>query len=162
MSEHKSPTSILPKLIAVTICAFIVVISNIPPRFPDQNVKLQIERTVPNKFSLRYLFENVMAVALPSQNQSAGYTQWYGVLSMLLVPYCVPFLVRLLRERHQNGLRRYAQWTMLDRLSATAIILGSGLRLWAFRCLGEYFTFNITIKEDQPLLRTGPYKVLIF
>jgi len=159
MSEQK-PTSVLPKLIAVTICAFIIVISNIPPRSPDQNVELQIEQTVPNKFSLRYLFENVMAVALPSQSHSAGYAQWYGVLSMLLVPYSIPFIVRLLRERHQNGVRRYAQWTTLDRLSAGGIILGSGLRLWAFRCLGEYFTFNVTVKEDQPLLRTGPYKMV--
>lgn len=158
MPQNRSP-SILAKLIVATICVYLSVISLTPPRTADQNVELKITQKAPNKFQLRYLYENVLAIVVPSD--ATGYAHWYVLLFLLFGPLFVPFLIMLVREWHAKGPRKYAQWTLLDHLSATGIIVGSAIRLWSFRCLGEYFTFNVTIKENQPLLRTGPYKVVI-
>lgn len=158
MPQNRSP-SILPKLIVATICVYLSVISLTPPRTTDHKVELKITQKAPNKFQLRYLYENILAIAVPSN--TTGYAQWYGLLFLLFGPLYVPFLIMLVREWHAKGARKYAQWTLLDRLSAAGIIVGSAIRLWSFRCLGEYFTFNVTVKEDQALIRTGPYKVLI-
>jgi protein-S-isoprenylcysteine O-methyltransferase Ste14 len=48
------------------------------------------------------------------------------------------------------------------RLSAFVIgvalmILGSLLRRWCFRTLGQYFTGDVKARADQPVIRTGPY-----
>jgi protein-S-isoprenylcysteine O-methyltransferase Ste14 len=37
---------------------------------------------------------------------------------------------------------------------------GIGLRLWSFRTLGRYFTFTVQTSADQPVISTGPYRVL--
>lgn len=34
-------------------------------------------------------------------------------------------------------------------------------RLWAMRTLGEYFTFQVMIREDHKLISHGPYKYLM-
>jgi len=34
------------------------------------------------------------------------------------------------------------------------------LRAWAFRTLGRYFTFRVEVGPDQPVVSTGPYRVL--
>jgi protein-S-isoprenylcysteine O-methyltransferase Ste14 len=38
--------------------------------------------------------------------------------------------------------------------------LGVVLRLWCFHTLGRYFTFIVQTSEDQPVITTGPYRVL--
>jgi len=38
------------------------------------------------------------------------------------------------------------------------LILGSLLRRWCFRTLGEYFTGDVKARADQPVIRTGPYR----
>ncbi|HWL39558.1 MAG TPA: isoprenylcysteine carboxylmethyltransferase family protein [Gemmatimonadaceae bacterium] len=37
------------------------------------------------------------------------------------------------------------------------IFLGSLIRRWCFRTLGEYFTGDIQARPGQPVIRTGPY-----
>jgi protein-S-isoprenylcysteine O-methyltransferase Ste14 len=37
---------------------------------------------------------------------------------------------------------------------------GIALRQWSFRTLGRYFTFTIETSSDQPVIATGPYRVL--
>ena len=38
------------------------------------------------------------------------------------------------------------------------LILGSLLRRWCFRTLGQYFTGDVKARADQPVIRTGPYR----
>ena len=38
------------------------------------------------------------------------------------------------------------------------MILGSLLRRWCFRTLGQYFTGDVKARADQPVIRTGPYR----
>jgi protein-S-isoprenylcysteine O-methyltransferase Ste14 len=38
--------------------------------------------------------------------------------------------------------------------------LGVTLRVWCFRTLGHYFTFTVQTSEDQPVISSGPYRLL--
>jgi protein-S-isoprenylcysteine O-methyltransferase Ste14 len=49
----------------------------------------------------------------------------------------------------------FAEWVGLGLLWC-----GIALRLWSFRTLGRYFTFAIETSSDQPLITTGPYRVV--
>jgi protein-S-isoprenylcysteine O-methyltransferase Ste14 len=40
----------------------------------------------------------------------------------------------------------------------TMIFLGSLLRRYSWRTLGEYFTGDVKARADQPVIRTGPYR----
>lgn len=48
-----------------------------------------------------------------------------------------------------------AQWVAL-----VVLWVGIALRQWSFRTLGRYFTFTIETSSDQPVIATGPYRVL--
>ncbi len=37
---------------------------------------------------------------------------------------------------------------------------GIALRWWSFHTLGSYFTFRVQTSADQPVITTGPYRVL--
>jgi protein-S-isoprenylcysteine O-methyltransferase Ste14 len=37
---------------------------------------------------------------------------------------------------------------------------GIALRLWSFRTLGRYFTFTVQTSGDQPVIASGPYRVV--
>jgi len=37
---------------------------------------------------------------------------------------------------------------------------GIGLRWWSFRTLGRYFTFSVMTSADQPVIMSGPYRLL--
>jgi protein-S-isoprenylcysteine O-methyltransferase Ste14 len=43
-------------------------------------------------------------------------------------------------------------------IGVALMILGSMLRRWCFRTLGEYFTGDVKARTDQPVIRTGPYQ----
>ena len=45
-------------------------------------------------------------------------------------------------------------------VSLAVIWAGIGLRWWSFRTLGSYFTFTVMTSADQPVISTGPYRVL--
>jgi len=38
------------------------------------------------------------------------------------------------------------------------IVLGSGLRLWAIRTLGRFFTAQVQVKGDHQVVQDGPYR----
>jgi protein-S-isoprenylcysteine O-methyltransferase len=40
------------------------------------------------------------------------------------------------------------------------LILGSLLRRYCFRTLGQYFTGDVRARADQPVIRTGPYRLI--
>src|ERR1051326_3672929 len=56
---------------------------------------------------------------------------------------------------------KFSDWNLLEVVSFSCIIGGSLLRLWCFKCLKEFFTFNVTIKKDHKLITTGPYSILV-
>jgi protein-S-isoprenylcysteine O-methyltransferase Ste14 len=42
----------------------------------------------------------------------------------------------------------------------TLMLLGSLLRRYCFRTLGEFFTGDVRARADQPVIRTGPYRLV--
>jgi protein-S-isoprenylcysteine O-methyltransferase Ste14 len=51
----------------------------------------------------------------------------------------------------------------VDVTASTGLALlwcGIALRVWCFRTLGRYFTFTVQTSTDQPIITTGPYRVL--
>jgi protein-S-isoprenylcysteine O-methyltransferase Ste14 len=40
------------------------------------------------------------------------------------------------------------------------ILLGSLLRRYCWRTLGQYFTGDVRARADQPVIRTGPYRLV--
>jgi protein-S-isoprenylcysteine O-methyltransferase Ste14 len=45
-------------------------------------------------------------------------------------------------------------------IALVVVWAGIGLRWWSFRTLGRYFTFAVMTSPDQPVITTGPYRVL--
>ena len=45
-------------------------------------------------------------------------------------------------------------------LGLVCLLCGIALRLWSFRTLGRYFTFQVQTSTDQPVITSGPYRVL--
>jgi protein-S-isoprenylcysteine O-methyltransferase Ste14 len=45
-------------------------------------------------------------------------------------------------------------------MSLLVIWAGMGLRWWSFWTLGRYFTFTVMTSANQPVITTGPYRVL--
>ncbi|CAB5395507.1 unnamed protein product [Rhizophagus irregularis] len=55
---------------------------------------------------------------------------------------------------------KISDWNSLETVIFCLGIGGTSLRLWCFKCLKEYFTFNITVKKNHKLITTGPYSLI--
>ncbi|HEY1916576.1 MAG TPA: isoprenylcysteine carboxylmethyltransferase family protein [Streptosporangiaceae bacterium] len=40
------------------------------------------------------------------------------------------------------------------------LVAGVALRVWSFQALGRYFTFTVRTSPDQPVISSGPYRLL--
>jgi protein-S-isoprenylcysteine O-methyltransferase Ste14 len=40
------------------------------------------------------------------------------------------------------------------------MLAGVALRNWSFKTLGDYFTLSVLVNSDQPVISSGPYRVL--
>jgi protein-S-isoprenylcysteine O-methyltransferase Ste14 len=49
---------------------------------------------------------------------------------------------------------------LADVIGLLLLCCGVGLRLWSFQTLGRYFTFTVKTSQDQPVISTGPYRVV--
>jgi len=47
-----------------------------------------------------------------------------------------------------------------DWAGVVLIWLGVALRVWSFQTLGRYFTFRLSTSADQPVITSGPYRVV--
>jgi protein-S-isoprenylcysteine O-methyltransferase Ste14 len=48
----------------------------------------------------------------------------------------------------------------LGAVATLTMVAGMGLRLWAMRTLGAYFTRTLTVRSDQTVIDSGPYRVV--
>lgn len=51
--------------------------------------------------------------------------------------------------------------SIIETILFILIIAGFSLRMWSYYTLHKYFTFNLAIKENHQLIKTGPYKYLV-
>ena len=52
------------------------------------------------------------------------------------------------------------QWNYVVTAALTCMILGLVLRTWAVYTLGKYFTWHIEVQDDQPVIRSGPFRFI--
>jgi protein-S-isoprenylcysteine O-methyltransferase len=70
-------------------------------------------------------------------------TQFVGVLEALYLWYPGSF-----------------RWDVVTTLALALMLTGLGLRVWAVRTLGRYFTWFITVYDDHKVIRTGPFRFI--
>lgn len=51
-------------------------------------------------------------------------------------------------------------WDLLAAVALVVALAGMGLRIWAVRTLGRYFTWFITVYEDHKVIRSGPFRLV--
>lgn len=50
------------------------------------------------------------------------------------------------------------QWDATATIALGTMIVGLALRTWAVLTLGRFFTMHMTLQNDQPVIRDGPYR----
>ncbi|RHZ89195.1 hypothetical protein Glove_18g43 [Diversispora epigaea] len=60
-----------------------------------------------------------------------------------------------------NDLPRLSEWDSAYVLVIMSEFIGITLRLWCYKTLEEFFTFDIKIKKNHKLITHGPYRCLI-
>src|SRR5580693_2870097 len=77
------------------------------------------------------------------------------MIACLLATFGFPYLATHLVPSAQ--LRPGAVWCAVG----IVILLGGlVLRGWSFKVLGEYFTHTVMVSSDQPVITSGPYRLL--
>ncbi len=80
--------------------------------------------------------------------------QWTGVALNFLLAGLVPSAAILGQSQgHSPGLR-----PVLFGLGILCILLGVALRWYAIHTLGRYFTRDVAVSADQPVVQQGPYR----
>lgn len=51
--------------------------------------------------------------------------------------------------------------SQLEQILFSLMSIGFLLRVWSYYSLGYYFTFNIGLRKDHKLIKTGPYRWLV-
>ncbi|CAG8606460.1 11367_t:CDS:2 [Funneliformis caledonium] len=57
--------------------------------------------------------------------------------------------------------QKFSEWNLLNTFCFLCTIVGCCLRLWCFNSLKKFFAFNLEIKKNHELIKTGPYTLLI-
>ncbi len=53
------------------------------------------------------------------------------------------------------------KWSWVSALAVVAAFMGLYLRSWAYKELGDFFTWHINVEPDQKVVKTGPYKIVV-
>ena len=87
----------------------------------------------------------------PQDRSSALYSAIVGFVSGLAAVFLAPWA----REQPGMALPGTVAW------SGTAlVVLGTALRAWSMTVLGRYFTLTVQVREGQPVIERGPYRIL--
>ena len=80
----------------------------------------------------------------------------FAIWGLIGVGYWISFeLWGLPRPPPGPRLGAWALW------AGTAVALaGMGLRIWSVATLGRYFTYVVKVTPDQPVVETGPYRLI--
>ena len=77
------------------------------------------------------------------------------MIACLLATFGFPYLATHLVPSAQ--LRPGAVWCAVGIVT---LLGGLVLRGWSFKVLGEYFTHTVMVSSDQPVITSGPYRLL--
>lgn len=90
----------------------------------------------------------------PEATQTDG-----GSRSFLRLTYIVGIILAISLSRSDRSLAIKPD-DVVTWLGLALMWCGLTLRVWSFRTLGRYFTFTVQTSEDQPIITSGPYRVI--
>jgi protein-S-isoprenylcysteine O-methyltransferase len=73
----------------------------------------------------------------------------FGVLALVSAPVL-----------NALGLGEVGNGAVLGWIGVAVMVCGLGLRLWSQAVLGRYYTTTLRHADDQPILASGPYRLL--
>jgi protein-S-isoprenylcysteine O-methyltransferase Ste14 len=82
-----------------------------------------------------------------------------GSRNVLLVTLVTGYIVGLAAARNIPA-ASFPRSNLVVIAGLVLIWAGLGLRQWAVASLGEYFTFTVMTSETQPVVQSGPYRVV--
>ncbi|KAG6910482.1 hypothetical protein DXG01_010407 [Tephrocybe rancida] len=82
------------------------------------------------------------------------------ITAILAAEGYLPFSNRILNILMPRGFINDLRLTPLSLIGTLLTIAGGWLRLKCFRALGEFFTFEITVRDNHKLVTSGPYGVV--
>lgn len=87
----------------------------------------------------------------PATNQDRGSMAlvWVGVA----IGVTTAVVVQPIRATHLH-----VPYLVLELIALFLMIAGLSIRWWAIAVLGRYFTTDVAVHEQQPVIRAGPYR----
>ena len=52
------------------------------------------------------------------------------------------------------------EWDVWVVVALILMVVGLGIRTWAFFTLGKFFTWHVKVQEGQKIIRRGPYRIV--
>lgn len=82
-----------------------------------------------------------------------GFWLFFGVsvITAITMLYLAPYIAPAAEIGHAG---------VAFAVGMVILIAGVTLRLWSFWSLGQYFTFTVKVSPDQPVVMSGPYRML--
>jgi len=116
----------------------------------------------------------LLCLLLIARLSDVGQARNYGQIPLTLALFVLPLLyaygpTRPLLDRHRwlalavQAMLTWVPFALFGgnwQLGIGALLGGLVLRGWSFKVLGEYFTHTVMVSSDQPVVATGPYRVL--
>ena len=89
----------------------------------------------------------------PTGNQDRGSMAlvWVGVA----IGVIAAMAVQPVRATHL-----YVRFPVLELVTLVLLVAGLSIRWWAIAALGRYFTTDVVVREHQPVMRSGPYRLV--
>ena len=84
-----------------------------------------------------------------------------GSTRLLGVAFCLGILVLVAAPAlNARGLGEAGHGPVVGWIGVAVMVGGLALRLWSQAALGRYYTSTLRHAEDQPILASGPYRLL--
>lgn len=101
-----------------------------------------------------WLTQPAFSVAETSEKKHSDKFSVILILSMSLISGVVP----ILDWAYFKGDKNNFSWMTVT--GVIMIVTGVLFRAWSVRTLGKYFTPTVQIKDEHPLIRSGPYRII--
>jgi protein-S-isoprenylcysteine O-methyltransferase len=89
----------------------------------------------------------------PAGNQDQGtlWQVWFAVAGGVVAA----LIGQRVRATHLN-----VRYPLLELIALVLMVVGLSVRWWSVVVLGRYFTTDVSVQAQQPVIRTGPYRLV--
>jgi protein-S-isoprenylcysteine O-methyltransferase Ste14 len=100
--------------------------------------------------------EIALTVLKRSKSRPAG-NQDRGSMAMVWVGVAVG-VTAAMAAQSVRATHLYVRFPVLELVTLVLMVAGLSIRWWAIVVLGRYFTTNVAVHEQQPVMQSGPYR----